>query len=219
MRLLENNIMNKQELIDFENEIAEIYKEGKIRGPIHLRDGNEDYLIQYFDKYVKPADYKFATWANHLEALLSGVPQHFVKARILDGESMAMNFPDYNFYTSAIVGGICPIAVGMAHALKAKNSNARVHAFIGDMTFMTGIAHESMKYSLAHNLPISWIIADNNKSVCTDTTKTWGISSYEILRQQWVNFAEHYPAPNWQVYYYQYDSKWPHSGVGEFVSF
>src|SRR5688572_6991737 len=107
--------MNKQELQDFENEIADTYQTGVIKGPIHLRDGNEESLIEIFQS-IKPTDYKFATWANHLEALLSGVPKEDVKARILEGRSMAMNFPNYRFYTSAIVGGICPIGVGVAWA-------------------------------------------------------------------------------------------------------
>ena len=91
--------MNKQELIDFENEIAELYKVGKIRGPIHLRDGNEDILIKFFQK-IKKDDYVFATWANHLEALLKGIPKEKVKEIILEGESMSMNLPEYNFYNS-----------------------------------------------------------------------------------------------------------------------
>src|SRR5688500_8752557 len=87
-------------LIEFENEIAEIYKTGVIRGPIHLRGGNEKQLIQIF-KHIKKDDIVLATWANHLEALLHGVPRDKVKKRILEGHSMAMNFVEHNFYTSA----------------------------------------------------------------------------------------------------------------------
>ena len=59
--------MNKQQLIDFEKDIAALYEEGKIRGVIHLRDGNEEKLIEIF-KSIGIEDYVFATWANHLEA-------------------------------------------------------------------------------------------------------------------------------------------------------
>ena len=40
--------MKKEELIIFEKDIADLYKQGLIRGPIHLRDGNEDILIEIF---------------------------------------------------------------------------------------------------------------------------------------------------------------------------
>ena len=51
------------------------------------------------------------------------------------------------------------------------------------MTSETGIAHESIKYSINKKLPIHFIIEDNNLSVMTDTRKTWGLKlSYEDLR-------------------------------------
>ena len=48
--------MNKENLIEFENEIASIFNEGKIRAPIHLYSGNEDFLINFFKK-VNPQDW------------------------------------------------------------------------------------------------------------------------------------------------------------------
>lgn len=207
--------MNKQQLIDFEKDIAEIYKTGAIKGPIHLRDGNEQVLLDIFN-YIYDGDYVFSTWANHLHALLKGVPPEKVKARILEGESMAMNFPEYNFYTSAIVGGICPIATGVAGALKAQKKKNRVFAFIGDMTFLTGIANECIRYSINHDLPITWIVEDNNKSVDTPTNEAWGDYAYvEYLHL--YNMAKE--TQNCKITYYKFKSTWPHSGVGQFVSF
>ena len=43
------------------------------------------------------------------------------------------------------------------------------------MTSETGIAHETIKYSMSKKLPIHFIIEDNTKSVCTDTRKTWSL--------------------------------------------
>ena len=40
--------MTPQELIDFEKEIEEIYESGQIRGPVHLRNGNEKELIEIY---------------------------------------------------------------------------------------------------------------------------------------------------------------------------
>ena len=37
----------EQNLIDFENLIVKHWEEGKIRGPIHLSNGNENQLIEY----------------------------------------------------------------------------------------------------------------------------------------------------------------------------
>ena len=138
--------VDKKLIVDFEKDIAEIYESGDIRGAIHLRNGNEDTLIDIFKAVNTSFDYVYSTWANHIHALLKGIPPEKVKQRILDGNSMAMNFPEYRFYTSAIVGGICPIAVGTAYSIKRSAGSNRAYCFLGDMAFRTGIAHESIMY-------------------------------------------------------------------------
>ena len=45
--------MDKQYLIDFETEVKEIYEAGDIKAPVHLSGGNEDQLIQIFEKVDK----------------------------------------------------------------------------------------------------------------------------------------------------------------------
>ena len=72
--------MHKQQIVDFEKEVQELYEGGNIRGPIHLRDGNEDQLIKIFED-VRTEDYVFSTWGNHIHALLKGVPPESVKNR------------------------------------------------------------------------------------------------------------------------------------------
>ena len=49
------------DLILFENKIIEYWEGGKIRGPIHLSNGNEVQLIEIFTK-IKPTDWVFSTW-------------------------------------------------------------------------------------------------------------------------------------------------------------
>ena len=45
--------MNKNELIKFENDIASIFNSGKIRAPIHLYSGNEEFLIKKIKFFFK----------------------------------------------------------------------------------------------------------------------------------------------------------------------
>lgn len=218
--------MDEQYLIDFEKEIEAIYNTGVVRGPIHLRGGNETELIEIFQD-VKEDDYVFSTWANHIHALLKGIPPEWVKRRILEGESMAMNFPEQNFYTSAIVGGIAPIATGVAHILKG--TTRRVWCFLGDMAFRTGIAHESIMYAIGHDLPITFVIEDNEKSVGTPTEYTWGnISTKQLFRSYcdlltWGkdHMVTEYGVTcgNVSLMYYDYQLDYAHSGTGTWVDF
>ena len=135
--------MIKEELIEFETEIAKIYETGVIRGPVHLRDGNESFLINIFkNQEIEKEDYLFSTWASHLHALLKGVPREQIKKDILEGRSITLHYPDYNFYSSAIVGGIAPIALGVAYSLRDRRKGPRCFCFIGDMSFHTGIVNE-----------------------------------------------------------------------------
>lgn len=217
--------MNKDELIAFRDDIAATYKTGVIRGPIHLRDGNEQVLIDLFERLsIGHQDFVFSTWANHFHALLKGVPPKKVKARILEGESMAMNFPEYRFFTSAIVGGILPIATGVSAGIVRKGDDSRVFCFIGDMAFRTGIAHESIMYGISHDLPITFIVEDNGKSVGTPTADAWGkvptdelVGFYQSLITKEVPGRQE--ASKCGLVYYTYELTMPHSGVGEFISF
>lgn len=210
-------MIDKQELIKFESEISELYQKAQIRGPIHLRDGNEDQLIEIF-KLIKHEDYVYSTWANHLHALLKGIPKERVRNRILESQSMAMNFPEYKFFTSAIVSGTPPIAIGTALSIKRKRQNNRVWCFLGDMSFRSGISHESIMYAISHSLPVTFVIENNDKSVDTPTQDTWGIVPIEQLVQFYENLIKT-NISDCSIIYYKYKSSYPHSGTGAFVSF
>ena len=199
--------MNKKELIKFEDDIANLFNDAKIRSPIHLYSGNEKFLIDFFKK-IKKNDWVFCSWRSHYQCLLKGVPQKDVKKEILDGKSISLCFIDHKIYSSAIVGGVIPIALGLAVSLKRKKSKNKVYCFLGDMTSETGIAHECIKYSTNKKLPIHFIIEDNRKSVCTDTRKAWSTKklTYENISSKFVT-------------YYKYKLKYPHAGAGKRVEF
>ena len=158
-------------LKEFEVEISKLFSEKKIRAPIHLYDGNEKQIIKVFKK-IKKNDWVFCTWRSHYQCLLKGVPKKKLIDSILDGNSISLCFPKYKIFSSAIVGGILPIAIGAAQSIKINKKKEKVFCFIGDMTSESGIAHECIKYSINKNLPIIFVIEDNGLSVCSDTKTT-----------------------------------------------
>ena len=153
--------LTPEKLIAFETKVKNVYEEGKVKGPIHLAKNNETQLIEIF-QYIHEKDWVFVPWRNHYQALLHGVNEDKLFKSICNGNSMHTNNVDPNFYSSSIVGGIIPLALGAALALKRKNSNRKVWCFVGDMTMETGIFHEAYKYAKNFNLPLNWIIEDNN---------------------------------------------------------
>jgi len=194
--------MDKQYLIDFETEVKERYESGEIKAPVHLASNNEEQLIEIF-KDVGKDDWVFCSWRNHYHALLHGIPRDTLMDMIVRGKSMRVYSDEPKFYSSSIVGGILPIALGVAKSIKLKGGTNKVWCFVGDMTFETGIFYETYKYSRNFELPLEFVIEDNNLSTNTPVDETWG-------GKQTV--------PS-DVYYYQYKSEYPHHGTGNWVLF
>ena len=203
--------LTAQDLISFEEEVAECFNSGKIRAPIHLYNGNEDKIIKIFEK-VNKEDYIFCSWRSHYQCLLKGVPRETLKKDILAGKSITLCYPEYNIFSSAIVTGSIPIANGRALAEKRKGSDSHVWCFVGDMSSETGSFHENLKYSVNHDLPITWVVEDNGKSVCTDTRKTWNTDNLSYEEFDLLQSRE-------KVIYYKYETKYPHAGAGKRIQF
>lgn len=194
--------MTREDLIAFEDSLADDFNKGRIKAPLHLAGGNEDALIEIFNG-IRPQDWVLSSWRAHYHALLKGVPPDELRAAIHAGRSIALTFPEHNILCSAIVGGICPIAVGLAWAIKQRGEDRVVHCFIGDMTATGGIFHESRRYAYGHDLPVRWWIEDNSLSVCTDTAEVWGSGPSFMSSSQ----------------SYRYKLTRPHVGTGKWVAF
>jgi len=194
--------LNDKDLIDFENKIVKYWEDGKIRGPIHLSNGNEIQLIEIF-KRINKEDWVFSTWRSHYHALLKGISPDWVENEILDGKSITICKVNENFYSSAIVGGTLSIALGVAMDIKRNGGNEKVWCFIGDMSFESGLFYETHKYARNFDLPLYFIVEDNGVSTYTPTEETWKIKR---------------DIPD-DVIHYQYNSKYPHYGTGKWIVF
>ena len=193
--------MNRENLIGFEEEIKQLFLDKKIRSPVHLSVGSEAPLIKIF-KNVKRGDWVFSTHRSHYHALLKDINRTWLKKEILENRSIHIYNKEHKFFTSAIMAGILPIAVGVAMALKRKKSKNKVWAFVGDMTAEMGMFHECTKYAARHNLPIIFVVEDNRLSVNTPTQEVWGESNSKP-----------------KIIKYKYKRKYPHQGCGAWVVF
>ena len=195
------------DLINFEEEVASYFNKGLIRSPIHLYYGNEEQLLTIFTEIDK-SDWIFCSWRSHYQALLKGIPRDLVLKNIIEGKSIAQCFPEYKFYSSAIVGGNVAIALGVAQAIKLRLGGERVWCFVGDMTSEIGITNSAIKFARNFKLPITFVIEDNGVSVCTDTKEVWGLNklTFQDVNDEYVK-------------YYSYKSKYPHAGAGVRVQF
>jgi pyruvate dehydrogenase E1 component alpha subunit len=193
--------MEKEQLINFEAEVKQMFLDGKLRSPVHLSGGNEEQLIAIF-KDINKDDWVFTNYRSHYHALLKGVPEDRLKQWILDNKSIHFMDSEYKVFSSAIVGGTLPIALGVAWAIKRKGGKNKVWLFTGDMTAELGVFNDCVKYARRNDLPIIFVVEDNGMSTDTVTQEAWGKLD---------------GGPN--TLRYKYRRTYPHYGVGAFVKF
>jgi len=191
----------------FENEIAELFNKGLIKYPIHLSSNNETALLEIFTGITRD-DWIFCSWRSHYHCLLKGVPIEVLKEAILHGKSIALCFPEYKIFSSAIVAGQLAIATGTAMSIKKRGAKEKVWCFLGDMTSETGMAQTCIRFAMNHDLPITFVIEDNNISVLTDTRSVWNTSKLMYELSEFPN-----------VLSYKYRNNYPHAGAGKRVQF
>ena len=201
-----------QTLQDYENNLKLLFEEKKINCPLHLSSGNEQQLLDIF-AFIKEQDYVLSTHRAHYHYLLKGGDPQELLDEILglpsgickgNGRSMHLYDVKRRFYTSAIVGGIAPIACGLALNIKKNKLDEHVWCFVGDGAEDQGSFTESVRFGVARDLPVTFIIEDNDLSI-TSTKK-----------QRWHNWQ---PIKSRNIIRYNYLRKFPHCGVGKWVGF
>ena len=190
--------MTKEELIKFEDEIVELYENGEIPHMLHVCGGNEDQLIEIF-KDIKKGDYIFSSHRTHYHYLLAGGTKEDLKSRIINGESMYIFNKDINFLSTSIVAGTPCIAAGVALGLKKSNSSQHVWCFIGDGAEDQGHFYEAVRYVEGFDLPCTFVIEDNDRSVDASKRDRYGDSE--------MKWNEKY------VIRYHYIPTYPHTGT------
>jgi pyruvate dehydrogenase E1 component alpha subunit len=188
----------REELIAFEKRIIDFFEEGKLPFLIHLSGGNEDQLINIF-KNINEGDYILSTHRSHYHYLLAGGSEKDLEEKILNGESMHIFNKKLNFMTTSILAGGAAIAAGIAHALKMEQSSNRVYCFIGDGAEDEGHFYEAVQYVWGWDLPCTFIIEDNDRSVWSTKTERRG-----NLITQWPYCVKRY----------EYKITMPHAGTG-----
>jgi pyruvate dehydrogenase E1 component alpha subunit len=154
-----------------EERCAELYGEGKIRGFLHLYIGEEAVAAGVMPNLL-PEDNVVATYREHGQALLRGVPMNSIMAEMYGrqegcsrgrGGSMHLFDKDRRFYGgNAIVGGGLPLAVGLALADKTLGRTGRVTAcFFGEGAVAEGAFHESLNLAALWRLPVLFLCENN----------------------------------------------------------
>ena len=160
----------------FEEKCAESYTQEKIRGFLHLYDG-EEAVAAGIIPLLEPKDRLVATYREHGHALARGVPMGAILAEMYGksegcaggrGGSMHLFSKNHNFYGgNAIVGGGLPLAVGLALADKMQASDAVTTCFFGEGAVAEGEFHESLNLASLWDLPVLFVCENNGYAMGT----------------------------------------------------
>ena len=154
----------------FEEKCAELYTQEKIRGFLHLYDGEEAVAVGVIP-VLEERDRIVATYREHGHALVRGVPMTTVLAEMYGkqegcsggrGGSMHLFDRATNFYGgNAIVGGGLPLAVGLALADHMRGEDNVTACFFGDGAVAEGEFHESLNLAALWALPVLFVCENN----------------------------------------------------------
>jgi len=154
----------------FEDKCAELYTQEKIRGFMHLYDGEEAVAVGVIAA-LEARDRIVATYREHGQALVRGVPMTTVMAEMYGkqqgcsrgrGGSMHLFNAATNFYGgNAIVGGGLPLAIGLGLASHMQGDDVVNACFFGDGAVAEGEFHESLNLAELWQLPVLFVCENN----------------------------------------------------------
>ncbi|CAL6405370.1 unnamed protein product [Bathycoccus prasinos] len=183
---LENAYEMMQLCRDFENECNQSYMGGKIRGFMHLDNGQES-IPALLANSIRKSDLKHSYYRDHCHAIACGVDAGKVMAELYGkdggtcrgtGGSMHIYDVENNFQGGwALVSEQLPYAVGAARSIvldkflgKEGMEDERIAiVFVGEGGAQNGRMAECLNAAAKENLPILFLVIDNGRAINTFT--------------------------------------------------
>ncbi len=154
----------------FEEKCLELYTQEKIRGFLHLYDGEEAVAVGVAAA-LEPRDRVVSTYREHGHALARGMSMESALAEMYGkatgcaggrGGSMHLFDAETNLYGgNAIVGGGLPLAVGLGLGDRMQGADRVTVCFFGDGALAEGEFHEAMNLAALWRLPVFFVLENN----------------------------------------------------------
>lgn len=171
----------------FEEKCVEVYSAAKIRGFMHLYNGEEAVATGVMEN-LRPEDAVIATYREHGQALARGVSAGSIMAEMYGkqegcargrGGSMHLFDAKTRFYGgNAIVAGGMPMAVGLALADKMQGRKNVSVCFFGEGAMAEGEFHECMNLAALWQLPVLFLCENNLYAMGTALRFTESVTDF-----------------------------------------
>ncbi|SFW33740.1 pyruvate dehydrogenase E1 component alpha subunit [Sinomicrobium oceani] len=166
----------------FEDKLAAVYIQQKVRGFLHLYNGQEAVLAGSLHAIDLSKDKMITAYRNHVQPIGMGVDPKRVMAELYGkgtgtsqglGGSMHIFSKEKGFYGGhGIVGGQIPLGAGMAFADKYFKRDAVTLCYMGDGAVRQGSLHETFNLAMLWQLPVVFICENNGYAMGTSVART-----------------------------------------------
>lgn len=170
----------------FELRALELFQEKQIRGSVHPYIGMEAIAVGACAA-LRPDDLITSTHRGHGHCIAKGLSLERMMAEIIGrsdgycrgkGGSMHITAIEKGMLgADAIVAGSSAIAVGAAHGLRLRGSDAVVVCFFGDGASNQGILHEACNLGAVLRAPVVFVCENNEWAISTPTSATMRIEN------------------------------------------
>ncbi|MCE2496164.1 MAG: pyruvate dehydrogenase (acetyl-transferring) E1 component subunit alpha [Flavobacteriales bacterium] len=174
-----------------EDKSSALYIQQKIRGFLHLYNGQEAVLAGCAAAIEMGKDKMITAYRNHVHPIAMGVEPKYVMAELMgkktgtsqgNGGSMHMFSKEKGFYGGhGIVGGQIPLGAGIAFADKYRESDAVTLTFMGDGAVRQGAFHEALSLAATWDLPVIFIIENNGYAMGTSVARQTNVTDLHQL--------------------------------------
>jgi len=166
----------------FEDKLASVYIQQKVRGFLHLYNGQEAVLAGALHAMDTTKDKMITAYRNHVQPIGLGVDPKRVMAELYGkatgtsqglGGSMHIFSKEHNFYGGhGIVGGQIPLGAGLAFADKYFDRDAVTITYFGDGAARQGSLHETFNMAMNWKLPVVFVVENNGYAMGTSVSRT-----------------------------------------------
>lgn len=166
----------------FEDKLAAVYIQQKVRGFLHLYNGQEAIVAGCMHAIDPTKDRMITAYRNHVHPIALGVDPKRIMAELYGkgtgtsqglGGSMHIFSKEHRFYGGhGIVGGQIPLGAGLAFADKYNETGAVTLTFMGDGAVRQGALHETFNLAMLWKLPVVFICENNQYAMGTSVKRT-----------------------------------------------
>lgn len=171
----------------FEESCYAPYRQGKFGGYLHVYTGQEAVAMGFMEA-MRSDDMFICTYRDHGHLLARGGDPNRIMAELFGratgvahGMGGSMHLVDHalGFYGGyGIVGGNVPLATGIGYSIKYKGGDQVCLCFFGEGAFNNGAVHEALNMASVYEVPVVFIVENNNYSMATPVERTSAVTNF-----------------------------------------